>query len=564
MSNSGGAAMMIKRTGYSIFVKFLDRVCNYLFLASVILLFATPAEAQKNHIDEISTLELFELETRLKQAATYRLLRDVKQSIDADARCAEPFRKARDTRNALIALNRQFRSNPTVEYQRRARQLKQDNQREIDRYKACFGFRIIEFEEALAVGVDNYERHRTKFGQMSDAFDDVAGDIDGYIRELEREIEALNGSGDRVTVATLLGASGGEVLRGGRGSNWVPAFSGMQLNVTDKIRTGNRERLRIRIRDRTDKSGTKGTIIHFGSDSEMMIDSFRIVQQPQQPERHLAVRIIRGLFRAISKGWGEKSTTQFGTGLSILGIRGTEVVVSYDPGLNKAEYHLVEGDAYSVVNNIEKPMKPATSIAIVNGRAEPLRRLTQSELTVLMARTSTGQSLAGFSSQPAQSSATPVAQQLPPLQRAPLAGISNLETAQHRSARLSADLFLSKLKAGDGSAALRLIKRNSKSDTKYREIVRNQSFGQVLTNKGIRPVRFQPRCSYCIPGTNGCLILLDVLFEGKGSPYLGQYMVNVEEGEERWFQITNDIKASASAEQVLKQNTSGSICGALP
>ena len=120
------------------------------------------------------------------------------------------------------------------------------------------------------------------------------------------------------TIAALDGAA--EVQRAGV---WTTALLGTTLQVGDEVRTGDGGRLRIVFRD--------GSVINLGERSDMIV-----VEQVFEPDQGLVrsmLHLLHGRLRPLVSNYYQQPAAvyEIDTDSAVIGVRGTEFVVAYDP-----------------------------------------------------------------------------------------------------------------------------------------------------------------------------------------------------------------------------------------
>ncbi len=119
-----------------------------------------------------------------------------------------------------------------------------------------------------------------------------------------------------------------------------PLLRGGLIKMGDCIRTGPNGRLRIQMNDRDDRRNAGPSVLNIGANSEACFDKF-FVNFDDPPEQETILSVIQGAIRVIFKGWRGKSSFKVRAGVSICGIRGSEVLIAYVPEYNDSDMDVV-------------------------------------------------------------------------------------------------------------------------------------------------------------------------------------------------------------------------------
>ena len=140
-------------------------------------------------------------------------------------------------------------------------------------------------------------------------------------------------------IGVVIGQSGDTIhdyCSGGEG----PLLRGGLIKIGDCIRTGPNGRLRIQMNDRDDRRNAGPSVLNIGTNSEACFDKF-FVNFDDPPEQETVLSVIQGAIRVIFKGWRGKSSFKVRAGVSICGIRGSEVLIAYLPEYNDSDLDVV-------------------------------------------------------------------------------------------------------------------------------------------------------------------------------------------------------------------------------
>ena len=219
------------------------------------------------------------------------------------------------------------------------------------------------------VGVNRNDLRVYVFGESFTGLTDV-----GSMEETYAFAEA--NPAEYPVVATLVGAFKTVEVRSKHG-DWIKAEQGYQIRKGDEIRTGPKGRARIEFADRYQELNAGPSVLNVGSDSQVAIDRFLVNRDLDNAKRDGLVDIFKGWIRAWSKGWGGQSTFSVRTGTSLCGIRGTDVVLNYEPSTDVATYMVDHGLMVCPVNQGAESVElteseKVTFVAGEPGLVEPL------------------------------------------------------------------------------------------------------------------------------------------------------------------------------------------------
>jgi hypothetical protein len=145
-------------------------------------------------------------------------------------------------------------------------------------------------------------------------------------------------------VAKLVAASGTVEMRSGPGV-WKKATAGMELSLKDAIRTGSDAVARLEFRDGDAESGASPTLVDLDGGTEVSIEQFAIARSA--PKRRTGLLdVLKGTLRAITKGWRSGSVFSVRAGVTVCGIRGSEVMLKFDPDAGTASFTSLSGQMF--------------------------------------------------------------------------------------------------------------------------------------------------------------------------------------------------------------------------
>jgi len=121
----------------------------------------------------------------------------------------------------------------------------------------------------------------------------------------------------------------------GRGGAWMPAANGMAVQLGDEVRTGVGGRVSLTFQD--------GTVLSAGDQSRVVIDQ-QVFGGTAAPS-HGMFRLLQGLVRSVVTAYYTQpgSVYEIGTPTAVVGVRGTEFIVAYDPVTDVSDVVGVDG-----------------------------------------------------------------------------------------------------------------------------------------------------------------------------------------------------------------------------
>lgn len=174
-----------------------------------------------------------------------------------------------------------------------------------------------------------------------------------------------------------------------RAGKRIKARKGMPIMTGDIVTTLDKGLASIELDDKDPtREGVGPSLINLPSKSEMGMESFRVFvdEAHGEPSREGVFEIFQAKIRVFTKGWGANSSFSVKAGVSICGIRGSDVFISYDPDTEKAEAYVIEGHM-DVTNQETGDMKSLTDnqkLVVENGKIGEIQPLSQAEWDTLV------------------------------------------------------------------------------------------------------------------------------------------------------------------------------------
>lgn len=144
------------------------------------------------------------------------------------------------------------------------------------------------------------------------------------------------------TVASIEG-----VAEIGRGGEWLVAEVGSPVHAADLLRTGKPGHMRVVFED--------DTVLTLGDTSEVAVSEH--VFSPEEGKAKSLIDLLGGTVNAVVSEYYSKPTAAYEvkTKTATAGVRGTEFVVSYEPGSKMTEVFVVDGrvEVTSLVEDVQ-------------------------------------------------------------------------------------------------------------------------------------------------------------------------------------------------------------------
>ena len=317
-----------------------------------------------------------ELERMIERAEFLVVLNQSARTIDYGRGCGKHIDKAKDLRRQLLRLKQQYRGKADQIYWKKDQAIRADYTKAKNEYETCFNGQVGTFEALLQNNIYNLQAHKAATAEHMGGLDKGLN-IPKYIDQLKAALEVRQGKVSQNGIVATLTSTFKTVEykpanAGGRG--WLPATRGLKLRIGDEIRTGPAGRARIIFENHP--ANASPAITNIGTNSQIKMEKFPLTFEEPDPES--VIELMRGAVRAFTKDWGFRASFSIRSGTSIVGIRGTEVAVKYNPYNGVTEAHLDHGDAYVEVAGVQTPLQPRTSVTVTNNTLSAPRPLTDS------------------------------------------------------------------------------------------------------------------------------------------------------------------------------------------
>ena len=343
--------------------------------------FSLSIQAQVEY-EQLLEMSMEQLEGELADCRLFKALEFAKTTLDGPNYCKESKDEAKNTLEDLIALNNQFKDNPTEEYHAKATELKSQNKTAIENYKQCFSYRIASLkitnqwatEANLDLGsyqIYSYEGHKSKYASLKEWFgEDVVKNMDDYFKAIEKEIESRKNT-DIAVVTAVAGQV--EYKKGGTG-DWMNLKENYVLVSFDVIKTGADGLAEITIKHPDNSKGK--VVVDLIPDTEIKVADLL----PKPSPEWTVISVIRGTINAVTESWPSNQIFSVRAGTTCCCIRGTEVTIEHDPTLAITNVFLHHGDAYIESGGVQRTLEPGTSTSVENGIIGQSIRLPQSAI----------------------------------------------------------------------------------------------------------------------------------------------------------------------------------------
>jgi TPR repeat protein len=162
------------------------------------------------------------------------------------------------------------------------------------------------------------------------------------------------------------------------GGGVIPLRKGTKIRIGDCIKTGPNGRVRVQMADRDEKHKCGPSVINVATNGEMCFAKF-LASFDDPPKQNSAIELLKGTIRMFFKGWGRHSSVSVKTGVTVCGIRGSEVIISYDPEKERVLAYVLHGlmDVTNTRTGATKSLKKNQKLVVskgVIGKVEPLSR----------------------------------------------------------------------------------------------------------------------------------------------------------------------------------------------
>jgi hypothetical protein len=181
-------------------------------------------------------------------------------------------------------------------------------------------------------------------------------------------------------VGRIVGFIGGvEVLPDGHGRSWKHISLNYPLVVGDVIRTRSDGRARLEFADKLLTEGAGLVVINMDANTEVAISEFVVAFQ-QPPRTEGLFELIKGTVRYFTRGWSGSTGFCWTRGCdSMVGIRGSDMAITYDPKRNHVSCLLHEGSAEVRSGRERRELRAGQMITVERGVIKPVKPLDQSK-----------------------------------------------------------------------------------------------------------------------------------------------------------------------------------------
>jgi len=207
-------------------------------------------------------------------------------------------------------------------------------------------------------------------------WEEIEKEFDVFDEEHERECIPKDTSRANETVGNVVQASGTLLVKRYGQTEWEKTSPGYRVQIGDQLKTIDNGRARIQFDDRFSEKNAGPSIINMGRDTSICIAEY--VQRLDTYDIDGVMDFFKGQIRAFFKNWGESSSLSVVTGTSVIGIRGTDFVISYYPDLNKVTYYLNDGiiEITETTTGETMTLTAGQTLDISNGQMLPVSALT--------------------------------------------------------------------------------------------------------------------------------------------------------------------------------------------
>ncbi len=170
---------------------------------------------------------------------------------------------------------------------------------------------------------------------------------------------------------------GGDVVQEYCDGEERPLPRGGWISTGDCVRTGPISGVRIQMNDRDDGRNAGPSVINIGSNSVLCFGKFDVRFDLNRQES--VMDLITGAIRVFFKGWGRNDSVSIRTGVTVCGIRGSEVFISFDPADDFVQAQVLEGhmDVTSEVSGETVSLYNNQHLVVTEGEIIDLGTLSQ-------------------------------------------------------------------------------------------------------------------------------------------------------------------------------------------
>lgn len=347
-----------------------------------------PMASSAADLNSQSCQAISKIQQQIDNMAAIQSLDAANQTIQAGV-CATDWRTLRETLKDINAAKEAYAKNKTREMYDRQLAPKRAYDVATQNYKQCYGralrthsrYRNISGRDG-GLGIRSYDGLQEKYALLSGDLGNYHGFHDFGARQraqtrkkADTRIGELNGQCGAYMARTVSVFKDAQVRPRSAGK-WIWIYEGRRLYLTDEIRTGKRGRLRLELADRVESGNRGPTVINVGSNSNIRMEKFKI-SFTDKPQRTGLISLIKGTVRAFTKNWGLRSAFSVRTGTSVVGIRGTDLWIAYDPNPN------VDRVLYRLFSGTVRISTPGGAFDLPAGHTVSVKRGIPGEITRL-------------------------------------------------------------------------------------------------------------------------------------------------------------------------------------
>ncbi|MFC2162673.1 hypothetical protein ACFLRF_03250 [Candidatus Altiarchaeota archaeon] len=175
-----------------------------------------------------------------------------------------------------------------------------------------------------------------------------------------------------------------------RQGEWFKAEEGDILEVGDSFRNGLEDLARIHFFDDPEDSGEEPWVVDLSGDTNSCVQDYIMSDDAGVPARgNTVVRILNGILHAVTKGWKQGSIFSVKAGTTICGIRGTDVVFSYQPETKETSVYVHEGtvEVNETVTGETRMLKAGQQIVIRDSKVSEIKPLSSEQWEMIVDKT---------------------------------------------------------------------------------------------------------------------------------------------------------------------------------
>jgi len=155
---------------------------------------------------------------------------------------------------------------------------------------------------------------------------------------------------------------------------------GTAVRIGDCIENSSSGMMRVQLHDRDEELDAGPSVINISRNTTLCFDDFEVAMDRQRYRRS-TVTLITGTIREFLKGWGRGSSANIKTGVTVCGMRGTDVIVSYDPTTETTLAYISEGtmDVTSTITGEMETLQAGERLRVENGQLGEVLPLKESD-----------------------------------------------------------------------------------------------------------------------------------------------------------------------------------------